>query len=182
MLHLLYFAAAFATGGEPEWTWNTFPTLGFKVLSPCELTDQVAEVPTEFEVVQYHQMTCGNLEDKKLPMSFVIDHYKLPGEIGTMTAVELDAFFDNTIDPIMEAIDGTVVYADVHSQGDQDICSWKATYQNGACLIRGESMIIDGHYYGLQVFGLTSKKPEDMMNKFFESFRRLDSTTINPAK
>ena len=171
MLHMLYIAAAFVWSGQPDWTWSTFPNLGFKILAPCSLVDNVTEVPTEAEVISYHQINCGSLDNEQLPMSFVVDHYQLPGELTSMTKEELDAFFDNTIAPILEAVEGTVVYADVTSAGGKDICSWKATYRDGACLIRGESMIINGQYYGLQAFGWTNKKPEDHMNKFFDSFR-----------
>jgi hypothetical protein len=185
MLPVLYVAAAFAWSGQPDWTWSTFPALGFKILAPCEMVDHATEVPTDAEVISYHQITCGSLDDEQLPMTFIVDHYQLPGDLTVMTKEELDAFFDNTIAPIMEAVGGSVIYADVTAAGGKDICSWKATYREGACLIRGESMIINGQYYGLQAFGWTDHKPEAHMNKFFDSFRPLsheEASLLSPSR
>lgn len=177
MLHMLFWIAAFASTDQPEWTWSTYPELGFKVLTPCVMLDNVNDVPTEVEVITYHQLSGGSLSDTHLPMSFVIDHYRLPGEQQLMNETELSAFFENTLDPIMEALEGTVVYAEIITDGGKDVCSWKATYRNGECIIRGESMIIDGRYYGMQAFGWTKHKPEDLMNKFFDSFRLIETAS-----
>lgn len=181
MLHLLFWIAAFAWSDQPEWTWSTYPDLGFKILTPCAMEDHVNDFPTEREVISYHQISGGSLTDAQLPMSFVVDHYRLPGDQQVLSETELSEFFDNTLDPIMEALGGTIVYADINSNGGKDVCSWKATYRNGDCIIRGESMIIDGRYYGMQAFGWAKHEPEELMNKFFNSFRLIEEalpTTI----
>jgi hypothetical protein len=156
------------------WTWSVHPEAGFKILSPCPLTDHVKEVPTETDVIQYHQYTGGSVMDTILPLAFVIDYYSVPASTDPRDDIYLRDFFENTLDPILNAISGSLIYMDIHREANQDICVWKASYRKGDGLIRGNCILTPDHYYGLQVFGWSRNKPEDEMNKFLDSFKLIE--------
>jgi hypothetical protein len=171
---LLFLMFPLLTFTQPVWTWSLHPEAGFKILSPITLTDHVKAVPTETDVIQYHQYTGGSVKDSLLSMAFVVDYYQVPASSESRDATYLRDFFENTIDPILNSISGSLVYMDIQREANQDICFWKASYQNGDGMIRGNCILTKDKYYGLQVFGLAKNKPEDQMNKFLKSFQLLE--------
>jgi len=171
---LLFLMFPILTSTQSVWSWSLHPEAGFKVLSPFTLTDHVKEVPTETDVIEYHQFSGGSVSDSLLAMAFVVDYYKVPGSTDPVDEAYLRDFFENTIDPILTSLSGSLVYMDIQRKASQDVCSWKATYRNGEGMIRGNSILAMDKYYGLQVFGWSKDKPEDQMNKFLNSFQLLE--------
>jgi len=162
------------TSTQPVWTWSLHPEAGFKVLTPYTLTDHVKDVPTEMDVVHYHQYTGGSVKDSLLSMAFVVDYYKVPESSDARDETYLRDFFENTIDPILTSIKGSLVYMDIQREANMDICSWKASYGKGDGMVRGNCILTKDQYYGLQVFGWSKDKPEDQMNKFLNSFKLIE--------
>ena len=174
MLHLFLLISTAFSVVQPEWTWKIFPETGFKVLSPFEFIHEVNEIPTETLPLTYHQYRAGTLQNTDLHLAFVIDHYTLEAqEIGGDES-HLNEFFGVTIDQILKSIDGKLDYMDFTTYPDRHVCAWRATYQNGQGLVRGQMLIYGDKYFGLQVFGLTEEKPDGNMHKFLDSFRLLD--------
>lgn len=159
---------------QPVWNWSLHPDAGFKVLTPFVLTDHVKDVPTETDVIRYHQYTGGSVQDSALALAFVVDYYKVPQSTEAIDDEYLRDFFENTIDPILTSLSGSLVYMDIQREATQDVCSWKASYQNGKALVRGNCILTKDSYYGLQVFGWSKDKPEDQMNKFLNSFKLIE--------
>lgn len=175
MLPMLCFMAAFFLSPQQEWAWRIYPESGFKILAPYELTDRITQVPTDVDVIEYHQYSGGSVNDSILKMAFVIDHYLMPGELTGADETEVRDFFENTIDPVLNAVEGSLLYMDIQRYPAKEVCTWKAAYRNGEGVIRGECMLTGRKYYGLQVFGWAQQKPEALMNKFFDSFQLLPS-------
>lgn len=174
MLPVLYLMVSVLTGTQPEWAWRVFPESGFKILTPVDLELKVTEVPTETKVIRYHQYHGGSVSGNPTALSFVVDFYQIPDLTDTPDDAWYRDFFENTIDVLLTSLDGNLVYIDIGYEAGRAVCNWKATYQEGQGIIRGQIMVSDDLYYGLQVFGLKQNKPEAMMQKFIASFRHLE--------
>lgn len=174
MLSMLYLLLSFFAGPQSDWVWRVFPESNFKVLAPVDLTLKVTEVPTEYEVVKYHQYQGGSVKGPPGAMSFVIDHYQLPAPMDAPDDTWYRDFFENTIEEMLTALDGTLIYIDIGNQPGREVCNWKASYQGGESIIRGQIIIAGDQYYGLQVFAKQRHKPEAAMQKFIESFKLLE--------
>ena len=173
MLYLFSLVSMFA---QSEWVWSVHPEAGFKVLTPFVLEHKVADVPTATGVIQLHQYHGGSISDSSLSLAFVIDHYLVPGEEESMDEEYLKEFFGSTVDQILTSLHGNLVYMDIHSQSNQDQCTWKGTYRDGEGIIRGICVLADNKYYGLQVFGTKEDDTEIPMNRFLESFKLIPIT------
>lgn len=178
MLPMLSLCTVLFLTPAQEWTWNVFPMAGFKILTPVALNHDVRVFPTTVDHIEYHQFHGGSLSDSTIGMAFVIDHYILPGREPEPDPEFLRDFFENTIDEILNSIEGSLVYMDLVQQPGQDVCIWKATTRNGEVVIRGHCILSGDAYHGLQVFGWEKDKPDDVMSKFLESFRRIDHQPI----
>lgn len=174
MLPMLFLISSFLMSGQPTWTWSVHPESGFKVLSPFVLTLKTIEVPTFEHPIVYHQYHGGSIQDSTLPLSMVIDHYRLTDEQIGGDDAHLQDFFGMTIDQILTAVGGSLDYMDVTSHSDREICIWRASFLEGKGILRGQLIISGDKYYGLQVFGLTNEKPDDMMRKFLDSFQMIN--------
>lgn len=171
MLRLLLLFTTSFIAVQNDWTWNAYPESGFKILTPFALNHVVTNVPTEEGVpIIYHQYHGGKVDDS-LHISFVIDHYAIPGENIDDDDEYLQEFFGITIDQILKAVEGHLVYMDFMGYSDRKVCVWRATYLNGKGIIRGELIMTGNKYYGLQAFGLADKKPDALMHKFLNSFQ-----------
>lgn len=176
MLPVLYLLTSLILSTQPEWSWSLHPESGFKVLTPVPLTYEAREVPTDMDIIMFHQYHGGAVSDSTSPLAFVVDHYLLP-ETGVVNDADyLTAFFENTIDQLLTTLDGNMVYMDIINQPGRDVCIWKGTYDNGKGLIRGNVILYSDRYYGLQVFGLEKNKPDALMSKFLDSFKLTNGT------
>jgi hypothetical protein len=173
MLKMLYLMTSFILFIQQEWTWSFHPEAGFKVLTPLTLIHDVKEVPTPLDVIQFHQYHAGSISDSALAMAFVIDYYKIPQQDTAIDDEYLKDFFENTIDQILTSVDGSLIYMDIIHQPESDVCIWKAKYRKGKGVIRGHTVMANDKYYGLQVFGLESDKPDQLMSRFLDSFKLL---------
>jgi hypothetical protein len=173
MLFVLYLATSLFISTQPEWSWSFHPESNFKVLTPYALSHDVKDFPTELEVIRFHQYHGGSVSDSIVSMAFVIDHYTLPPMETIADDAFLTEFFENTVDELLMNVDGTLIYMDIIHQPGREVCLWKGSYNKGKGIIRGNSMLYGNEYYGLQVFGLEEKKQDEMMSKFFDSFKRL---------
>lgn len=171
MLPLMLMLSSFIGFTQHEWAWSIHPEAHFKVLSPFELAVSVRELPTAEDPIIYHQYNGGSVTDSTLSLAIVIDHYQMPGSADSVDYLSHRELFENTIDQILESVQGVIVYADYDDQADQDVCIWKASYLNGKGIIRGTMIIAGQHYYGLQAFGLSKNNPDAGMNKFLDSFK-----------
>lgn len=162
---------------QPEWTWSVHPEAGFKVLTPSPLVHEVSAVPTDMDVIQFHQYHVGSVTDSTVALAFVIDHYILPSRDPESDDAYLRDFFENTIDELLTRVDGTLVYMDIINQPGQDVCIWKGNYEKGEGVIRGNIILSGDKYYGLQVFGLDKNKPDLLMSKFLDSFKLTPGTS-----
>lgn len=179
MLLWLVHISILLVSGQPAWTWSIHPESDFKVLAPVTLQYNLKEIPTEAGRIQYHQYTGGSLQDTIGGMAFVIDHYQLPLPSDSADDHYFREFFDATIDQLLTSVNGTLVYADhLFYEGKRE-CVWKASLMEGKVIVRGNLMVFDDKYYGLQVFGWAQQKPEESMTRFLESFKKLDETHIN---
>lgn len=176
MLPVLCLLTSLILSTQPEWSWSVHPESGFKVLTPVPLKYEAREVPTDMDIIMFHQYHGGSVSDSISPMAFVVDHYLLPETGVVHDADYLTEFFENTIDQLLTTIDGNMVYMDIINQPGRDVCIWKGTYDHGKGLIRGHMILYRDRYYGLQVFGLEKNKPDALMSKFLESFKLADST------
>lgn len=174
MLSVLYLIALWIIPNLQEWTWSVHPESGFKVLTPITLDHKVMEMPTEFEVIQYHQYHAGSIADTGLALAFVIDHYILPSKEKITDSETIKEFFDSSIDQLLQELGGTLIYNDIISQAGQEVCIWKSSYHEGKGIIRGQFILAGDKYYGLQVFGLTKNKPDASMSRFLESFKIIE--------
>lgn len=161
---------------QHEWTWSEHSESGFKVLTPVPLIHEVKAVPTEMDVIQFHQYHAGAVTDT-LGLAFVIDYYILPAQDQETDDAYLKDFFENTIDQILTSLDGTLVYMDIIHQPGRELCIWKAKYKGGTGVIRGNTIIAGDKYFGLQVFGMEKNKPEELMSKFLDSFKLTGNTS-----
>ena len=177
MLSVLFLLPSLISFIQQEWAWRIHPEAGFRVLTPMELIHEVRDVPTEMDVIQFHQYHVGSVGDSALSMAFVIDHYKMPQHDSGIDDEYTRDFFENTIDQILTSLNGTLVYMDILHQSESDVCIWKANYRDGKGVIRGQTILAGDKYYGLQVFGLESDKPDQLMSKFLDSFRLLSNTS-----
>lgn len=166
---------AFIISLQPNWEWQSFPETGFKILTPKPLIHDVREVPTPASIIQFHQFHGGSLSDSTLSLAFVIDHYMLPGEEVVGDDDYKKEFFENTIDELLISLDGTLVYMDIVHQADRDVCIWKGSFMKGDGVIRGHTILSGNKYYGLQVFGMEKNNPDELMDKFLNSFKFLDT-------
>ncbi len=171
---LVFLMFPLMTSTQPVWTWSMHPEAGFKILTPYTLTDHMKEVPTETDVIQYHQYSGGSVMDSLLAIAFVVDYYQVPESEDPRDDTYLRDFFENTIDPILTSISGSLVYMDIQREANQDVCVWKASYRNGDGMVRGNCILTKDKYYGLQAFGWSKDKPEDQMNKFLNSFKVIE--------
>ncbi len=174
MLSMLYLVALWIVPNLQEWTWSVHPEAGFKVLTPITLEHQVMEMPTALEIIQYHQYHGGSVADTGLALAFVIDHYVLPANERITDPEYVKEFFDSSVDQLLDELGGTLVYNDIISQAGQEVCIWKGSYQEGDGIIRGQFILADDKYYGLQVFGLKKNKPDAWMSKFLDSFKLIE--------
>jgi hypothetical protein len=158
--------------GQSDWTWSEHPEAGFKVLTPQPLAHEVRAVPTDIDVIQFHQYHAGSLTSAPDSMAFVVDHYLMPSPEVAMDDEYLNTFFENTLDEMLVAINGTLVYMDIIHQPGREVCIWKGSYQDGKGVIRGNILLYGDRYYGLQVFGLERKKQDELMTRFLNSFKR----------
>ena len=177
MVTVLYLAVFNLLSGQADWTWSVYPDVGFKVLTPVPLVYDVKTVPTDAEVIQFHQYHGGSLATAPDSLAFVIDHFILPGTEPAMDEEYLNDFFENTIDEMLVAINGTLVYMDIIHQPGREVCIWKGSYDQGKGVIRGNILLYGDHYYGLQVFALERKKQDELMTKFLNSFKRIPETS-----
>lgn len=175
MLSMLFLLSSFVSFIQQEWTWSIHPEAGFKILTPMAMVHDVREVPTEMDVIQFHQYHIGSVADSTLSMAFVVDYYKMPKQGDGKDDEYTRDFFENTIDQILTSLDGTLVYMDILHQPDSEVCIWKANYRDGKGVIRGHTVLSGDKYYGLQVFGLESDKPDQLMSKFLDSFKLLSN-------
>lgn len=173
MLSVLYLVPTFILFIQQEWTWSIHPEAGFKVLTPIALIHDVKDVPTPLDVIQFHQYHAGSVSDSSLAMAFVIDYYKMPQQDNAMDDEYIKDFFENTIDQILTSLNGSLVYMDIIHQPDSEVCIWKGNYREGKGLIRGQTVLAGDKYYGLQVFGMETDKPDQLMSKFLDSFKLL---------
>lgn len=175
MLLLLFLLSSFLEPCQQEWTWRMHPESGFKILSPFELLLKTTELPTSSEPILYHQYQGGSVQDPSLPLVFIIDHYRLTEqEIGEDDA-HAKEFFEVTVDGILHAVEGSLLYIDFLAQSGRQICIWKGTYKNGTGVIRGHLIISGDSYYGLQAFGLADAKPDLLMQRFIDSFHLIEN-------
>ena len=150
------------------------PESGFKVFAPYQLTHKTITVPTVGEPIIYTQYQGGSVQDSLHQLSLVIDHYQLTDqEIGSDDA-HLKDFFETTVDEVLTSINGSLDYMDVISHFDRDVCIWRGSYLGGKGIVRGQLTIAGNKYYGMQVFGLTDKKPDEMMHKIIDSFQLIN--------
>jgi hypothetical protein len=161
---------------QPEWSWSVHPESGFKVLTPVPLSYEAREVPTDMDVIMFHQYHGGSVSDTMNPMAFVVDHYLLAETGVAHDADYLTEFFEITINQLLTSLDGNMIYMDIINQPGRDVCIWKGTYDEGKGLIRGNIILYSDRYYGLQVFGLEKNKPDAQMSKFLESFKLTTGT------
>lgn len=176
MLPVLYLMISLILSTQPEWSWSLHPESGFKVLTPVPLQYEVREVPTDMDIIMFHQYHGGSVSDSISPLAFVVDHYMLPETGVVLDAEYLTAFFENTIDQLLTTLNGNMVYMDIINQPGRDVCIWKGTYDNAKGMIRGNIILYSDRYYGLQVFGLEKNKPEVLMGKFLDSFKLIGNT------
>ncbi|MDQ3015127.1 MAG: hypothetical protein M3R25_00155, partial [Bacteroidota bacterium] len=176
MLSLLFLLSSYFMTTPPEWTWSLHPEAGFKVLSPVSLMHDVKEVPTPTGMIQYHQYSGGSLTDSTLSLAIVIDHYELPLTADIPSDDYYREFFETTIDEILVAIDGSLVYSDYLSHSDHVEYVWKANYQNGKDIVKGTLIVAGNRYYGLQIFGKQEDYPDELMNRFTNSFKLTEVT------
>ena len=173
MFSMLYFLLPFLLFIQQEWTWSIHPEAGFKILTPIALIHDVRDVPTPLDVIQFHQYHAGSVTDSILSMAFVIDYYKMPQQDPGKDDEYIRDFFENTIDQILTSLDGSLLYMDIIHQPESEMCLWKASYRDGKGVIRGHTVLAGDKYYGLQVFGKVSDKPDQLMSKFLDSFKLL---------
>jgi hypothetical protein len=138
---------------------------------------EVKSVPTDADVIQFHQYHVGSLSTAPDSMAFVIDHFILPSPDMAMDDEYLNTFFENTLDEMLVAIDGTLVYMDIIHQPGREVCIWKGSYNSGKGVIRGNILLYGDKYYGLQVFGFEKRKQDELMSRFLDSFKRLTEST-----
>ncbi len=173
MLSVLQLFLCFSSLVQAGWTWSAFPEAGFKVLSPVTLSHKMTEVPTQAGTIQYHQYHGGSIQDPVTPMTFIVDHYVLPPSEYSPDDEFFRDLFENTLDELLTAVNGTLMYMDISSAAGREVCRWKAAYQEGEGVIRGEIILAGDRYYGLQVFGWRKDKPEALMQKFLDSFTQV---------
>lgn len=157
--------------GSPEWTWQAFPNDGFKVLAPVVLAMDQRLAPGQDQPIDYHQYHGGTLADSAIGMAFVIDHYVLP--VGSVEDAFADTLLRASFDELIRMVKAEPVYYQAGVHGGHPACLWKATFMDGAGIIRGKSVMAGNRYYGLQVFGKADDQPETLMNKFLDSFQLL---------
>ena len=171
MLPVVFLLSSFLGFSQHEWVWSVHPESHFKVLAPFDLALSTKELPTSFDPIIYHQYNGGSVADSSMSLALVIDHYELPAASDTVDYLYHREIFENAIDQLLSSVKGELIYVDYNKEWDRDICVWKAAYLNGKGVIRG-NLIISGHqYYGLQAFGLVQNKPDELMNKFLNSFK-----------
>src|SRR5687768_5230036 len=170
MLSMLLLLHTLLMSVQPDWTWSHHPESGFKVLTPFTLTHKITPVPTDGQPIIYHQYHGGTLDDS-MHLTLVIDHYQIPADELASDKAYLREFFGVTVDQILQAVEGSLIYMDFTSYSDREVCVWRGSYLEGKGIIRGELIISNNNYYGLQAFGLSEYKPDVSMHKFLDSFQ-----------
>ena len=170
MLPMLFLLFSFVGFIQHEWTWSYHPEAHFKILTPVPLTLSTKEMPTEFDPIVYHQYNGGSIADSTMALAFVIDHYQIPITSDSADYLYSRQLFENSVDQLLTSIHGELIYMDVTEQANRDICIWKAEYLNGKGVIFGNLIITGDQYYGLQAFGLKKDEPDDLMQRFLNSF------------
>ena len=110
MLPVLCLLTSLILSTQPEWSWSVHPESGFKVLTPVPLKYEAREVPTDMDIIMFHQYHGGSVSDSISPLAFVVDHYLLPETGVVHDADYLTEYFENTIDQLLTTIDGNMVY------------------------------------------------------------------------
>lgn len=159
---------------QSEWNWSIHPEAGFKVLTPVVLVHEPKSISTDVTTIELHQYRGGSVSDSLTSLVFAIDHYVLPESEGDWSDEEITMFFDETLQQLIEILNGKVVYSDVLHQPGREVCIWKGQYDEGRGVVKGQLMIDQGNYYGLLVFGQEKNNPDAAMTKFLDSFRRLN--------
>jgi len=157
--------------GLPEWTWQSFPGDGFRVLAPVALSMDQRLAPGPEQPIEYHQYHGGTLADTAVGMAFVLHHYILP--VGEVDPAFADTLLRASFDELLRMMKAESVYYEAGVHGGHPSCLWKATFMDGQGIIRGKSVMAGNRYYGLQAFGKTDDQPEKSMNKFLDSFQLL---------
>ena len=157
---------------QSDWVWSNHPESRFKVFSPVALVHESRKITTDVAEIELHQYRGGAIDDTLAPMVISIDHYMIPASDDNWSDAEIQLFFDQTIEQFLDNIKGQLVYKDVTRQAGRDLCIWKGTYDEGRGVVRGNLLLYDDAYYGLQVFGLVKNSPETQMAKFLDSFKR----------
>lgn len=174
MLSMLLSIFTFILSVQSDWTWSVHPESGFKVLTPFALTHKEVEMPTPDAPIKYHQYHGGSLQDSVLHLAFVIDHYQVSEQEIGGDKEYLQEFFGVTVEQILKALGGKLVYMDFTSSADREICIWRGTFQEGKGVIRGHLIIRGDKYYGLQAFGLAGENTDGLMIKFLDSFQLIN--------
>jgi len=157
-----------------EWRWQQFDQDGFKVLAPVTLTLERRALPGEGYITDFHQYRGGSMADTAESMTFIVDHYSTPDLAGTMDRAFADTLLQASVDELIRAIGGTSVYSESALHAGHPARQWKASFQDGKGVVRGKCILAGGAYYGLQVFGLSARQPEESMNRFLNSFHLLE--------
>jgi hypothetical protein len=174
MVTMLYLLVFTFLSSQTDWTWSVHPEAGFKILTPLPLMYDVKSAPTDIDVIQFHQYHAGSLSTGPDSMAFVIDHFVIPEADGARDDEYLKDLFENTLDEMLVAINGTLVYMDILHQPGREVCIWKGSYSEGKGVIRGNILLYGDKYYGLQVFGFEHKKQDELMTRFLNSFKRTE--------
>ncbi|MEO6132844.1 MAG: hypothetical protein ABIQ02_13425 [Saprospiraceae bacterium] len=171
MLPLLFLLPSFIGFTQHEWSWSLHPEAHFKILTPFDLTLVTKEMPMASDPIVYHQYNGGSVTDSSMSLALVIDHFQIPETPDTSVYLYHHELFETAVDQLLTSVKGELIYIDYSTHMDRDICIWKASYLNGKGVIRGNLIIADQQYYGLQAFGLAKDNPDGSMNKFLDSFK-----------
>ena len=171
MLTFLALVTSLLFPSVSDWAWSLHPERGFKILTPVALAHKVIEMPVTGGSVQYHQYNGGSLNDTLNQLAFTIDSYRLEDDELRKEDAYLKEFFTTTVDEMLSAIDGDLIYFEQLSQAGRNICIWKASFNRETGVARGKIILTARDYYGLQAFGLKANDPDASMVRFFDSFQ-----------
>lgn len=154
------------------WTSHVLPDAGCKVLTPVELRKEVRLVATESTPITYNQFFGGALTDSVCGLVFTLDQYYLQDIIDIRDTSLTYPLLRETVDIVVASIKGTMLYMDIQEKPGSVSLVWKASYLENEGVVKGVATFYPDAYYGLQVFGKTDKKPEELMGKYLNSFER----------